>query len=75
MRRRIKGWLKAGCLQEEQLFPTEEGTPQGGAVSPLLANIALHGIEEAHAVKRKNGTATLVQQKLIRYADDFLRAT
>jgi len=72
MRRIIKGWLKAGCLQEERLFPTEEGTPQGGAVSPLLANIALHGIEEAHTVKRKNGTATLVQQKLIRYADDFL---
>ncbi len=72
MRRIIKGWLKAGCLEEERLFPTEEGTPQGGAVSPLLANIALHGIEEAHTVKRKNGTATLVQQKLIRYADDFL---
>jgi RNA-directed DNA polymerase len=72
MRRSIKGWLKAGCLQEDRLFPTEEGTPQGGAVSPLLANIALHGIEEAHTVKRKKGTATLVQQKLIRYADDFL---
>ena len=72
MRRIVKRWLKAGCLEEEKLFPTEEGTPQGGAVSPILANIALHGIEEAHTIKQKKGTATLVQQKLIRYADDFL---
>lgn len=72
MKRIIQGWLKAGCLDGQTLFPTEEGTPQGGVVSPLLANIALHGIEEAHTIKRKQGTATLVQQKLIRYADDFL---
>jgi len=43
----IKAWLKAGVMEGETLFPTEEGTPQGGVVSPLLANIALHGLETA----------------------------
>jgi RNA-directed DNA polymerase len=53
MRRLIKGWLKAGCMEGERLFPPEEGTPQGGAVSPLLANIALHGIEELTPSKER----------------------
>jgi RNA-directed DNA polymerase len=46
------------------LFPTEEGTPQGGVVSPLLANIALHGLETAITsipIKRR--------PKVVRYAD------
>ncbi len=42
----IKAWLKAGVLEEGVFAPTEAGTPQGGVISPLLANVALHGMEE-----------------------------
>ncbi|HBL12513.1 MAG TPA: group II intron reverse transcriptase/maturase, partial [Cyanobacteria bacterium UBA11162] len=42
LRRQIKAWLKSGVLDHEQWFPTLAGTPQGGVISPLLANIALH---------------------------------
>jgi RNA-directed DNA polymerase len=45
-RRVIQGWLQAGVFTGEVFAPTEMGTPQGGVVSPLLANIALHGIED-----------------------------
>ncbi|HEY9611332.1 MAG TPA: reverse transcriptase domain-containing protein [Allocoleopsis sp.] len=45
IRRQIRAWLKAGVMDAKQLFPTSEGTPQGGVISPLLANIALHGME------------------------------
>ena len=43
----IKAWLKAGVIERGKLAPTISGTPQGGIVSPLLANIALHGMEKA----------------------------
>ncbi len=84
MRRQIKSWLKAGVIDDKQLFPTEEGTPQGGVLSPLLANIALHGLEKlvmnlapSFDMKRKDGTQMSVRDKLksvslIRYADDFV---
>ena len=42
----IKGWLKAGFIDRGIYKPTETGTPQGGVISPLLANIGLHGLEE-----------------------------
>ncbi|MGV0029374.1 reverse transcriptase domain-containing protein [Phormidesmis priestleyi] len=45
LRRLIKRWLKAGVMDGGEMFPTAEGTPQGGVISPLLANIALHGLE------------------------------
>ena len=61
----IKEWLKAGYLDKGKYNSTENGTPQGGVISPLLANIGLHGLEEF--VKSNN-------KKLgfIRYADDFV---
>jgi RNA-directed DNA polymerase len=46
LRKQIRAWLKAGVIDKNELFPTAEGTPQGGVISPLLANIALHGMEE-----------------------------
>jgi len=45
-RRVFEGWLKAGVFEGEVFNPTDMGTPQGGVVSPLLANIALHGLED-----------------------------
>lgn len=65
LRKQIKAWLKAGVLMEGELFPTETGIPQGGVASPLLANIALHGMELL-IKKRIKGTS------LIRYADDLV---
>ncbi len=44
-RQQIKAWLKAGVIDQKVFTATSEGTPQGGVISPLLANIALHGME------------------------------
>jgi RNA-directed DNA polymerase len=73
----IKGWLKAGVMDGGQLFPTEAGTPQGGVLSPLLANIALHGLEETVAAafpktKKVAGKQERWTPTVIRYADDFV---
>jgi len=75
-KRKIKEWLKSGFMEEKTLFPTEEGTPQGGVLSPLLANIALHGIENklndwVKTWKGKKGK-NLHAFSFIRYADDFV---
>ncbi len=69
LRRVIKGWLTAGTVENGAWFPTLEGSPQGGCISPLLANVALHGLEEAitSAIGRKRDRPTV-----IRYADDFV---
>jgi RNA-directed DNA polymerase len=76
MRRLIKGWLKAGVMEALELSPTEAGTPQGGVVSPLLANIALFGLEEAlleaYTGGNKAPSARRGAPHLIRYADDFV---
>ncbi|GHP00648.1 group II intron reverse transcriptase/maturase [Reticulibacter mediterranei] len=67
MKQAIKGWLKAGVLTEGRYTSTEQGTPQGGVISPLLMNIALHGMEtallQAYKVKER--------PQVVRYADDF----
>lgn len=46
VKHQIRAWLKSGVLDNKQFHETIEGTPQGGVISPLLANIALHGLEE-----------------------------
>lgn len=76
IRVQIKAWLKAGYLEGSELFPTKEGTPQGGTVSPLLANIALHGMETVLTewVRTWKGRKdrNLESFSFIRYADDFV---
>jgi RNA-directed DNA polymerase len=80
IRRQIRAWLKAGVMDNMQYFDTSEGTPQGGVISPLLANIALHGMEErikeyAENLPTKRGKNKLDNYRslnLIRYADDFV---
>lgn len=84
LRRQIRAWLKAGVMDGKELFPSIEGTPQGGVISPLLANIALHGMEneiknlaDTFDMKRPDGTQLSKRDKrksvsIIRYADDFV---
>ena len=76
-RAQVEQWLKAGVVEKGRFTPTEEGTPQGGVVSPVLLNIALHGMEEAAGVGYQlTGTHAGELKRdspvLIRYADDFL---
>ena len=69
----VRQWLKAGVVEHGRLTPTEEGTPQGGVISPVLLNIALHGIEQAAGVRYlPAGWVRVDSPVLIRYADDFV---
>ena len=71
MRKQIRAWLKAGVMDKGAYQNTEAGTPQGGVISPLLANIALHGLEEAvmEIIPTKKQRTELT---VVRYADDFV---
>jgi RNA-directed DNA polymerase len=66
--RLVSGWLKAGIFEHGEITEPEAGTPQGGVISPLLANIALHGLEAAlaEAFPKRN------RPVIIRFADDFV---
>ncbi len=76
----LKQFLKAGYVYDHQLFPTEAGTPQGGIISPILANLTLDGIEKLLNDKyhtNKNGIVTERQASkhkvnFVRFADDFI---
>lgn len=69
----VKQWLKAGFMEGGIFNDTPAGTPQGGVVSPLLANIALHGMENALGVRRNsNGWVKDSKRAIVRYADDFV---
>ncbi len=74
IRRQVKSWLKAGYILDYNWEPTHAGTPQGGVISPLLANIALHGLEEAVRTAFYPKLSSPKQRNLgvIRYADDFV---
>jgi len=69
----LRKWLKAGYMEGTALQPTEEGTPQGGVISPVLANLALDGLETValQADSRRQGN---IRPKInvVRYADDFI---
>ncbi len=75
-RKRIRQWLRAGVIDRGRFAPTEEGSPQGGVVSPLLLNIALHGMEDAAGVRHLTGThvghTAPGSPVLVRYADDLV---
>ena len=72
----LRKWLECGFVFNKQLFPTEEGTPQGGIISPTLANMALDGLQKVLADKYKRRTIKgkhySPMVNLIRYADDFI---
>ena len=65
----LRAWLQAGFIDQNTFHHTDAGTPQGGIISPILANMALDGLEDAirQAVPRKGAKVNLV-----RYADDFV---
>ncbi len=69
--RHIKKWLNAGVLEEGRRIEVEEGTPQGGSISPLLANIYLHYVLDLWADhwRRTRATGDVI---IVRYADDFV---
>lgn len=66
--RRLTAWLKAGYLEQERYHPTVGGTPQGGIISPTVANMALDGLEERLRARFKGRHKV----NLVRYADDFV---
>lgn len=70
----LRKWLQAGYIDEKALFETRAGTPQGGIVSPVIANMALDGLEIA--VYASVGASKLARSKaqlnVVRYADDFV---
>jgi len=74
----VAAWLKAGVIEAGKGFsPTEAGTPQGGVISPLLLNIALHGLEEAAGVRyiqngKQAGEIKRGSPSVTRYADDLV---
>ncbi|EJC3639673.1 group II intron reverse transcriptase/maturase [Salmonella enterica] len=76
-RKILHKWLKAGYIANRQLFPTKAGTPQGGIISPVLANITLDGLEpllRTHFGRkfRFQGRTCSHKVNFVRYADDFI---
>jgi RNA-directed DNA polymerase len=72
-REQIGGWLKAGVVDKGRYAPTDEGTPQGGVISPLLLNITLQGLEEALGVQYDpQGHVKVGCPIVITYADDWV---
>lgn len=71
----LRKWLKSGYLEKQVFYKTDDGTPQGGIISPVLANLALDGLERGlrekyPPTKRSRGEYLCVN--VVRYADDFI---
>ena len=77
----VAGWLRAGAVDRGRFTATTAGTPQGGVISPLLLNIALHGLETAAGARytpegmRTSGRAVPGTPVVVRYADDRVPRT
>ena len=67
-RKKLRSWLKSGYLEKSMFHPTTSGTPQGGIISPVLANMTLDGIEEM----LKSAFHISKKVHMVRYADDFI---
>lgn len=72
----LERWLNAGYIYKKDLYPTESGSPQGGVISPTLANMTLDGIErilnERFFKTHRNGKYVNPKVKIVKYADDFI---
>src|SRR5579862_1711757 len=68
----LKKWLKAGFVYQNELFPTDAGTPQGGIISPVAANMTLDGLEAMLAEKFPHAKRSGLKMNMVRYADDFI---
>ena len=73
----LRKWLKAGYMESNALFATSEGTPQGGIISPVLANMTLDGLETLllkHFPRelKRGGKRHYLKVNMVRYADDFI---
>ncbi len=75
-KRILQEWLKSGVVFNRLLQPTVEGTPQGGIISPTLANATLDGmgrmLKERYKVRYENGSLNYPKVNYVRYADDFI---
>jgi len=71
-RKLIQQWLEAGYVEKGAFYHTNAGVPQGGIISPLLANIALHGLESALGIRYSRDGHTIGNRGLVRYADDLV---
>jgi len=68
----LKKWLKAGFIYQNELFPTDAGTPQGGIISPVAANMTLDGLEAMLGEKFPRAKSSGLKMNMVRYADDFI---
>lgn len=70
----VKQWLKAGVMEDGEWQATELGVPQGGVISPVLLNVALHGMEQALGIRynSQGGIHRDCKRAVVRYADDFV---
>ena len=68
----LKKWLKAGYVYQNERFLTDAGTPQGGIISPVAANMTLDGLEAMLLEKFPKAKQTGRKMNMVRYADDFI---